>query len=232
MNVQLLFFICGIPVLVASNAPFSGPNAREPIELPPVTTGSEVVKKVFGVRSLRPLERGSFEPLREYFSIKLQKEVDQFLRALDKLTATRNRVAARAGIKQGWWWPANVGADVHVITKNDQLTDRGSVPDAIRFSKPILRDRKLEIEVQERYDEIAADGTDLGGKKSSKVTLVPEKGRWVIDNISFTVDQYGTTKMTTLAEILARDAKQLRVAQEKIEKQRFEIRTAKPISNH
>ena len=112
------------------------------------------------------------------------------------------------------------------------MTDRGSVPDAIRFSEPILRDRKLEIDVQERYDEVAADGTDLGGKKSAKVTLIPKEGRWVIDNVSFTVCQYGTTKMTTLAEILARDAKQLRVAQEKIEKQIFEIRTAKPVSNH
>jgi hypothetical protein len=232
MKVQLLFFICSIPVLVASDAAVPGPSARDPIGLPPVTTGSETVKKVFGVRSLRPLEPGSFEPLRKCFSIKLQKDVDQFLRALDKLTATRNRVAAKAGIKQDRWWPANVGADVHVITKSDQLTDRGSVPDAIRFSEPILRDRKLEIEVQERYDEIAADGTDLGGKKSAKVTLVPKEGRWVIDNVSFTVCQYGTTKMTTLAEILARDAKQLRVAQEKIEKQIFEIRTAKPVSNH
>jgi len=232
MKVQLLFFICSIPVLVASNAAVPEPTARNPIGLPPVTTGAQAVKKVFGVRSLRPLEPGSFEPLLKCFSIKLQKDVDQFLRALDTLTATRNRVAAKAGIKQDWWWPANVGTDVHVITKNDQLTDRGSVPDAIRFSEPSLRDRKLEIEVQERYDEIAADGTDLGGKKSAKVTLVPEEGRWVIDNVSFTVGQYGTTKMTTLAEILARDAKQLRVAQDKIANQRFEIRTAKPVSNH
>ena len=95
-----------------------------------------------------------------------------------------------------------------------------------------MRDRKLEIEVQERYDEIARDGTDLGGKKSAKVTLVPEEGRWVIDNVSFTVGQYGTIKVTTLAEILGKDAKQLHVAQEKIEKQGFEIRTAKPVSNH
>lgn len=231
MKVQRSFLIFSLLVLVASDAAFAAPTARDPVGLPPATTGSEAVKKVFGVRSLRPLEPGSFEPLRKYFSVKLQKDVDQFLRALDTLTATRNRIAAKAGIKQDWWWPANVGADVRVVTKNDQLTDRGSVPDAIRFSEPILRGRNLEIEVQERYDEIAADGSDLGGKKTATVTLVPEAGHWVIDNVSFTVGQYGTTKMTTLAEILARDAKQLRIPQEKIEKQRFEVRTPKPVSN-
>jgi hypothetical protein len=231
MKVQLLFVICSIPVLVASDADVPWSTAQDPIGLPPVTTGLEAVKKVFDVRILRPLEPGSFQPLRKFFSIKLQQDVDQFLRALNRLTSTRNRVAAKAGIKQDWWWPADLGTDIHVITKNDQLTDRGSVPDAIRFSEPILLDRKLEIDVQERYDEIAADGTDLGGKKSAKVTLVPEEGRWVIDNVSFTVRQYGTTKMTTLVEILAKDVKQLRVAQKKIEKHRFEIRAAKPVSD-
>ena len=126
--------------------------------------------------------------------------------------AARNRVAEQLGIKQDWWWPGDVGTDVHAVMKNDPLTDRASVPDKVSISAPRLLDRKLEIGVEDRYEEIAADGTDLGGTKFSHVTLVPLNGRWVIEDVAFTVRQYGRTKSTTLTEILGQSTRRLQLA--------------------
>jgi hypothetical protein len=55
--------------------------------------------------SVRPLQKGTFEPLRKYFSIRQQRNIDRFLRALSDLADVRNRRAELVGIREGWWWP-------------------------------------------------------------------------------------------------------------------------------
>jgi hypothetical protein len=228
LNVRLSLALYGVIILAGSATATRDENLRP--ELPPLESASEAVRNVFDAKSVRPLERSSFEPLRTYFSSRQQHNVDQFLRALDELMAARNRVAEQVGIKQEWWWPADIGTDVHIVMKNDPLTDRGSIPDELSISPPTLLDRKVEISVEDRYKEIAQDGTDLGGTKSSKVTLVPGHGRWVIDDIVFTVRQYGRTNVTNLEQILAADTKKLRVARQKIANRKVEIRSAQPAS--
>ena len=203
---------------------------RESARLPPVVGGSEAVEKVFDINRVRPLEPASFQPLRRYFSVRQQKRIDQFLAALNQLTVKRNCLADRMGIRQDWWWPADLNLDVRALMKSDPLTDRALVPDEVRISDPTVFDRKLEIMVEDRYNEIARDGTDLGGTKSSRVTLIPENGRWVIDSIVFTVRQYERMTVTSLAQILDRNIKQLRLALRKIPRGELEVRTPKPAS--
>jgi hypothetical protein len=231
-NLQLFVITCGIPVIMGFHTAVYSEIPRNPSGLPPVATGSESVKKVFDVKQVRPLQPASFQPLRRYFSPTQQKHIDQFLRVLGELIAMRNRVADQVGIKQEWWWPADIGADVHAIMKNDPLTDRASVPDEVTISDPTLLGRKLEIKVEDRYNEIARDGTDMGGTKCSRVTLIPEDGRWVIDNVVFTVRQYGKTEVASLAQILATDTKQLRSAWQKMVNRKFEVRTPQPVSEY
>jgi hypothetical protein len=230
LNVRLSFAVYCVSVLVGSGAATRGKDVRS--RLPPLESASKAVRRVFDVKSVRPLERVSFQSLRNYFSTRQQHNVDQFLRALDDLMAARNRVAERVGIRQEWWWPPDVGTDVHILMKNDPLTDRGSTPDEISISSPTLLDRKVEITVEDRYKEIARDSTDLGGTKLSKVTLVPTHGRWVIDDIVFTVQQYGKTNVINLEQLLASDTKELRVARQKIANRKVEIRTAQPPSRY
>jgi hypothetical protein len=186
-------------------------------ELPPLATGSEAVRKVFDVGNVRPLQSSSFESLRKYFSAKQQKNIEEFLHTQDQLIEAKDRLAKQAGIKQQWWWPKGIGVEVHVITKNDLLTDRSTRPDKLRISAPQLLNAKLEITVKEVYTEMAADGTNLGGTKISKVMLVPENHRWVIDEVAFQTRQYGRVKTETLTEILTGETKQLRAAWQKIE---------------
>jgi len=218
--------ICGVCFFAGASIAVGAENIRT--RLPLLTTGSEAVAKVFDVKTVRPLELSSFGRLRKYFSARQQKNVDQFLGALSNLIATRNRIAGRLGIKQEWWWPADVGTDVHIVMKHDPLTDRAMPPDELSITSTRLLDQKLTMRVEERYKEVARDGTDLGGTKVAKVSLVPEGGRWVIDDITFTVQQYGKRSATTLTQILAEDTNQLRNAREKIANRKFEIRTARP----
>jgi hypothetical protein len=221
--------ICGVCFLTGPGTAVGGENIRT--GLPPLAAGSEAVRSVFDVKTVRPLDSSSFEGLRKYFSVRQQKNVDQFLDALTNLIATRNRVANRLGIKQEWWWPPDIGTDVHIVMKNDPLTDRAATPDKVSLTPSRLVDLKLIIEIKERYKEVARDGTNLGGTKLARVTLIPEGGRWVIDDITFTVHQYGKTNVTTLVQILAEDTKQLRNAQQNIANRKFEIRTARPASS-
>lgn len=228
VNSRLLFAICCASALSGSDQDSRAENVRT--QLPQIATGLEAVTKVFDVKGIRSLEPPSFEPLRMYFSARQRRDIDEYLRALDQLTVTRSRVAREVGIKDEWWWPADIGTTVHMVIKNDPLTDRASVPDEVTISGPRLHDRKLRITVNETYKGVTADGTDLGGTKSSKVTLVPAEGRWVIDQVVFTVSQYGKTTVTSLDEILARNTKQLRLARQKIENRKFDVRTARPVS--
>jgi hypothetical protein len=201
-------------------------------EFPPLETASEAVRKVFDVRNIRPLRRSSFEPLRKYFSAKQRKNIDEFLHALDDLIALRNRLAEQVGIKQEWWWPPDIDIEVHLVMKNDPLTDRATSPDELRISAPELLKAKLAVTVKEVYKETAQDGTDLGGTKTTKVTLVPEHRRWVIDGVVFEVRQYGKTNTVTLTQILAQETKQLRSTSHKIANRQVEIRSAQPVSKH
>lgn len=230
LNTRLSLAFYSLIILVGPSVGSRGENVRP--ELPALETASETVRKVFEVKRVRPLERSYFESLRKCFSGRQQHNVDQFLRALDELMAARNRLSENLGIKEEWWWPADIGAEVHIVMKNDPLTDRASIPDEISVSAPTLLDRKVEISVEDRYKEIARDGTDLGGTKTSKVTLIPSDGRWVIDEIIFTVRQYGKTNVTSLEQILASDAKKLRVARQKIADRKVEIRSGRPSSKY
>lgn len=230
VNSRLFFVIYCAFVLSEADQNARAENVRN--QLPPVATGSEAVRTIFDVKGIRPLEPASFAPLRMYFSARQQRNIDEYLRVLNELTTARNSVAAQAGIKEEWWWPADIGTDVHVVMKNDPLTDRASVPDDVTMAAPRLLDRKLQITVNDTYKEIAGDGTDLGGTKLSNVTLVPADGRWVIDEIVFTVRQYGKTTVTGLDEILDRNIKQLRLARQKMGDRKFKVRTARPVFRH
>jgi hypothetical protein len=185
-------------------------------EFPPIETGVEAVRRVFDVKAIRPLDRSSFDPLRRYFSARQQTNVEHFLVALTDLTTARDQAAARAGIKQKWWWPPNVDLEVHLATKDDPLTDRAVVPNKLSISKPRKVENALEITVKEVYTARAQDGTGLGGTKTSKVMLVPQDKRWTIDEITFTAHQYGKTEAETLTKILGETTKRLRNARQKI----------------
>src|SRR5436309_4307517 len=105
-------------------------------ELPPLATSSEAVRKVFDVPNIRPLEHWSFEPLRNYFSMRQRKKVDEFLRASDDLMAARAHLAQRLEIQQQWWWPTTVDSFQisSVLSKRrDFLTDRSENPKEIKI---------------------------------------------------------------------------------------------------
>ena len=196
--------------------------------LPPLGTSVETVKRVFEVSTVRPLDSSSFEPLRKFFSVKQQRKVDEFLRALNELVAKRNSLARRAGIDAKWWWPPNVDTTVHLITKDDPLTSRGDTPDTLEIGQPEENNKNVEITIKEVYKASALDGSDLGGAKTSRVMLVPENGRWVIDEVIFTSRQGGRIHTRTLSDILRTDAKRLRDVRHQIKDMTTEVRPAIP----
>jgi len=222
-NAELFSVICGILVVVASQQNVYSEVHPDSSRLPAVNSASEAVKKVFDVDEIRPFDDVSFQSLRPYFSDRQCKRIDEFLSLLSQVTEKRNRLANEMGTKQDWWWPGDLGLNIRALMQNDPLTDRSAIPDTIRISDLTMAGRKIEITVEERYNEIANDGTDLGGTKSSRITLVPQDDRWVIDKIVFTVHQYERTTVTSLTEILDTNIKQLRRAWDKMrhEKSKF-----------
>ena len=202
----------GLTLLIT--APVSASESRK--NWPQEETGAEIVKKVFDVSRVRPLDPSSFAPLRQYFSAKQRRNIDDILKALDRLVAKRDRVAEQAGMTDSRWWPPGIDLDVHLLLKGDPLTDRSGLPDTLSISKPRRADNGLEIVATESYIATAQDGSDLGGVKTCYTKLVREDDRWTIDEITFTIRQYGRVKTTTLSRILQEKSRRLRELEKRI----------------
>jgi hypothetical protein len=191
-------------------------------QLPPVATSSDAVRKVFDPRIVRPLQRSSFEPLRKYFSAKQQKNIDGFLRASDQLIAARDSLAQQLGIRDGWWWPTAVDSfQISSILSHsrDLLTDRSERPKEINISSPSQADGKIEITVREICEEFGQDRYLGVAVKTSRVSLLPDNRRWVIDEIvSTTAHPEGKTITETLTATLEDASNLLRAAEHRIEK--------------
>ncbi len=220
-------------------------------DLPPMQTATEAVNAVFqpvptmkGLispfaeipteTSVRPVRKLTFNPLRKYFSRRQQKNVDEFLSALDRLVATKAKIPKEA--QPELRNTAYIG--VSAMLRSDQLTNRPEYADAknVRISKTRAVNNTVEVIVSEQYEEVGQDRVFGVSKKNSKVILVPENGRWAIDEIISTVvwpnawPLNGGTSDSSLSAQLADATKQVRDAMKQIEKfrsrLRFEVRPA------
>jgi len=210
----------------------------------PGDTGTEAINRVFArypegkkevwpisgypsFTRVRPLQRSTFAPLRRCFSTKQQGKVDQFLQALSDLVNTRDRLAKRLDIHEKWW-PTGIDLlKVDAVLTQDLLTGRTDNPDKLSISTPRPVDGKLEASIQETYTEHGQDRVLGRGRRTSVVTLIPEKGRWVIDQIkTTTTDAYGDTTTETLTGRLQGAIKPLQSAKRALEShpQTFEVR--------
>lgn len=197
---------------------------------PPSTTAVEAVTKLFDVKAVRSLDRSSFEPLRHYFTLRQQRNIDGYLATVDRLNSIRERLAQRLDITDPWWWPSNIGTDVRLITKDDPLTNRSAIPDELRIGQPEHYNGKLQLTAKEIYTETALDGSNLGGTKTCFVIFLPMHGRWAIDEIVFSVSQYGRVEKTTLTQILRDDTKRLHDVGSRIDVAvKPEVRRAVPV---
>lgn len=198
--------------------------------IPPAETAIEAVKDLFDISAVRPLERSSFEPLRHCFSAAQQRNIDAYLQTLERLTATRDALAARLEISDRWWWPSDIGMELRLITEGDPLTDRGAVPDKLKIGEPRLLRNQLRISAQEIYEETDAAGKDLGGRKDCEIVLTAEKQRWAIDEITFTVRQYGRVETRTLTATVRKGTKQLQQLRRRINtRAKPEVRRGMPV---
>jgi hypothetical protein len=223
LSVLVLVVIGG----VAAASPSSAVGEDKP---PPDQTAVEAVTKVFDARSVRSLDRSTFESVRRYFSTGLCRQIDKFLDALDRLNQRRDQVAQQAGIAESWWWPPEVDIDVHLLLKDDPLTNRAGVPDKLTMSEPRHIGKRIEILVTENYVGTAVDGTDLGGTKTCNVSCLPESDKWVIGEVTFTTQQYGRTSTTTLSQIVQQKENQTRKLEGRIKDFKRDIRPATPTS--
>jgi hypothetical protein len=225
-----------VAVLTASAAPKATPSPD---------TGTEAVNRIFArypsdkkeiwpIRGyahhtrVRPLQQSTFASLQKYFSQKQQRNVDEFLQALSSLIDTRDRLAKRLGIPAGWWWPTGIDLlKVDAVMSGDLLTARSDNPDQMTVSKPKMLDSKLAFTVKEAFTEVGQDRILGKGKKTSTVELIPENGRWVINEVtSSTTDAYGDTRVDTLSQLLQNATQTLRDTENAIKKlpQKLEVR--------
>jgi hypothetical protein len=222
--------ICVFCVLVSLTA------AQVVDRIPPLSEATKAVNEVFAKYSarkqvlplsdhpvftpVRPLSSSLFKPLEGYFSVRQQENVDKFLHALGSLVNTRNRLAQALRITQEWWWPTGVDRlKVDAVLTQDLLTGRTENPDKMSISTPRPVDGKLEVTVQEAYTEHGQDRVLGRGHRISIVTLIPERDRWVIDEIATTnTDAYGDTRADTLSQRLQDAIKPLHAAERAIEK--------------
>lgn len=153
--------------------------------------------------AVRPLQQSTFASLREYFSGRQQRNVDQFLQALSDLIGARDRLAKKLDIREKWW-PTGIDLlKVDAPLMQDLLTGRTDNPDKISISIPRPLGAKLEVTVQEAYTEHGQDRVLGPGHRTSTVTLIQERDRWVIDEIkTTTTDAYGKTSTETLTRRL------------------------------
>jgi hypothetical protein len=143
------------------------------------------------------------------------------------LIETRDRLAKNLGVHEKWW-PTGIDLlKVDAVLTQDLLTGRSDNPDKISISNPRPVDGKLEVTVQEAYTEQGQDRVLGRGHRTSIVTLIRERNRWVIDEIrTTTTDAYGETSNETLTERLKKAVKPLNGAKRDIEglPQTLEIR--------
>jgi len=153
--------------------------------------------------AVRPLQQSTFASLREYFSGRQQRNVDQFLQALSDLIGARDRLAKKLDIREKWW-PTGIDLlKVDAPLMQDLLTGRTDNPDKISISTPRPLGARLEVTVQEAYTEHGQDRVLGPGHRTSTVTLIQERDRWVIDEIkTTTTDAYGKTSTETLTRRL------------------------------
>jgi hypothetical protein len=217
--------------------------------IPSLSTATEPIDKVFrqypGLKlilplsdqpvytSVRPLSSSTVGPLYGAFSVRQQKNIDAFLRAVNSLVDTRNRFAKAVGVEATWWWPTGIDRlKVDALLTQDLLTGRTDNPDEMTISTPRRLDGQLQVTVDETYTEHGQDRVLGQGHRTSLVTLFRQEGRWVIDEITTTsTDAYGKTSTETLTERLQEAVKPLDDAKHGIESlpQRLKIRKgAKP----
>jgi hypothetical protein len=165
------------------------------------------------------LQQSTFASLQKYFSHKQRRNVDEFLQALSNLIDTRDRLAKRLGIHEKWW-PTGVDLlKVDAVMSRDLLTDRSDNPDQMTISKPKMLHGKLEFRVREVFTEVGQDRILGKGKKISTVELIPENGRWVIDEVTSDVtDTYGDTRVDTLSGLLQNAIETLRETEHAIKR--------------
>jgi hypothetical protein len=212
--------------------------------MPPINVATKAVNEVFAKYSarrqtlplsdqraytpVRPLSSSSFKALREHFSVRQQQNVDEFLRALSSLVGARDRLAQALGIKPEWWWPTGVDRlKVDAVLMQDLLTGRTENPDKMSISAPRRADGKLQVTIQEAYTEHGQDRVLGRGYRTSTVTLIPERNRWVIDEIeTATTNAFGETTRETLTQRLRNAVEPLLTAESEIEElpQTLEVR--------
>jgi hypothetical protein len=207
-------------------------------------TGTEGINRVFGrypegkkeiwpisgypsFTRVRPLQRSTFTPLRKYFSSRQQRNVDQFLQALSDLINTRDELAKKLDIHEKWW-PTGIDLlKVDAVLAQDLLTGRTDNPGKMTISTSRPVDGKLEVTIHETYTEHGQDRVLGQGHRTSLVTLIPETGHWVIDEITTTTtNAYGETSTEMLSQRLRNAIKRLRAAEHAIKElpQRLEVK--------
>src|SRR5207244_13477313 len=138
-----------------------------------------------------------------------------------------DRLAKRLDIHEKWW-PTGIDLlKVDAVLTQDLLTGRTDNPDKMSISTPRPVDGKLEVTIQETYTEHGQDRVLGRGHRTSVVMLIPEKGRWVIDQIkTTTTDAYGDITTETLTGRLQEASKPLQSAKHAIESlpQTLEVR--------
>lgn len=166
---------------------------------------------------VRPLQNSTFEPLRKYFSSERQRNIDQFLQALTDLAKARNRRGELVGIGTHSWWPPTVDdLKVAAVVSQDLLCDRYEQPEKITISLPRRSNSHIKITVRETFTEYGQDKVLGKGQKTSVVTLIPENGRWVIDEVVSTVHDSIGTHLENLSGLVRDAIKPLRKAEREI----------------
>jgi len=227
ISLTLYVFAGFVATVTASTA------SKSPLSL---DTGTEAVNRIFArypndkreiwpisgyprYTAVRPLQQSTFASLRKYFSSKQQRKVDEFLQALTDLINARDRLAKKLDIHKKWW-PTGIDLlKVDAVLTQDLLTGRADNPDKMTTSTPRAVDGKPEVTIQETFTQVGQDRVLGQGRRTSIVTLVPERDRWVIDEITTTTtDAYGDTSVETLSQRLRNAIKPARAAESAIEK--------------
>jgi hypothetical protein len=234
----IYFFAAAIAALlpsVASKDLVSVDTATEAVNrvFAPYPKGKKEIWPISGdprYTPVRPLQQSTFASLREYFSSRQQGNVDQFLQALSDLTHARDRLAKKLDMHEKWW-PTGIDLlKVDAVLTQDLLTRRSESPDKMNVSIPRPVDKKLEVTIQESYTEHGQDRVLGPAHRTSLATLIPERNRWVIDEIkTTTTDAYGETSTETLSQRLRKAIKPLRAAERDIQKTPQTLEVRKPV---
>lgn len=138
---------------------------------------------------VRPLTNITFAPLRHFFSTRLQKVIDDFLKAdMDRVEALK-----AAGDEFAL---TGMVADLSTMVSYDPLTQRGVNPDKLCLSAPARRNETVSAIVQEEYSTERREIKHV----TSSVFFVREGKEWKINEVRFVSDEGpGQHKETTLS---------------------------------